>query len=127
MIVGIGVDITSVSRIATAHARFRERFARRILDTEELAEYADRAEPVPFLAKRFAIKEAAVKALGTGEREGVLLRHFGVRHDELGRPLLEVSGAAADRCQAIGVTDSHVSVSDEGDSVVAFVILERLS
>lgn len=125
MIVGIGTDLVTVSRVARVHARFGERFARRVLHVCEFDDYRRHADPARFLAKRFAVKEAAVKALGTGERAGVLLRDFRVRHDALGKPLLEVSGVAEERCRTGGVTARHVSLSDEGDLVSAFVVLER--
>ena len=125
MIAGIGTDLVTVSRVARAHERFGERFARRFLHADELEDYRARSDPARFLAKRFAVKEAAVKALGTGERAGVLLRDFHVSHDALGKPLLGVSGEAAARCRAAGITALHVSLSDEGDLVGAFVVLER--
>jgi len=125
MITGIGVDITTITRIASAHERFGERFERRILHPEEQQELREHPQPLRFLAKRFAVKEAAVKALGTGERSGVLLKDFYLTHDEMGKPLLHCSGRAAEVCQAQSVTQQHVSISDEGDQVVAFVVLER--
>jgi len=127
LIAGIGTDLATVSRVARAHARFGERFARRFLHASEMADYRAHADPARFLAKRFAVKEAAVKALGTGERTGVLLRDFHVSHDALGRPLLGVSGEAATRCREIGIDAMHVSLSDEGDLVSAFVVLERVA
>ena len=125
MIVGIGTDLVTVSRVARSHERFGERFARRILHAVELEAYRRSREPARFLAKRFAVKEAAVKALGTGERDGVLLRDFHIEHDALGKPLLGVSGEAERRCLRAGVIARHVSLSDEGDQVIAFVVLER--
>ncbi len=128
MIHGVGVDLVTVARVRAVHARFAERFARRILTGAEIAELAalpSGADPARFLAKRFAVKEAAVKALGTGEREGVLLRDFGLAHSPLGRPELTLSGMGAERCDAAGIVASHVSLSDEGDLVTAFVVLER--
>lgn len=124
MIAGIGIDLTTVSRIEKTHARFGERFARRFLHESELAVYQSKERPERFLAKRFAIKEAAVKALGTGERQGVLLKDFYVQHDELGKPLLQVSGVARQLCESRGITGFWVSLSDEGDTVAAFVVLE---
>ena len=70
------------------------------------------------------MKEAAVKALGTGEREGVLLRDFGLTHGPLGRPELTLEGVGAGRCTEAGIVAAHVSLSDEGDLVTAFVVLE---
>ncbi len=125
MIAGIGVDLATVSRIASTHKRFTRRFARRFLHENELVAYDSHQNKERFLAKRFAVKEAAVKALGTGERNGVLLKDFYLEHDELGKPLLRVSGKARVLSDAMGITSFWVSLSDEGDTVAAFVVLER--
>lgn len=125
MIVGIGVDMVTSSRIAGVHNRFKERFARRILHAEEMTKYQTLDEPNQFLAKRFAMKEAAVKALGTGEREGILLKDFYITHDQRGKPHLHADGEALKRCDQLGVTGKHISISDEGDQIVAFVVLEK--
>lgn len=125
MIAGIGVDLATVSRVSAVHQRFGKRFARRFLHDNELPAYEAHQNQDRFLTKRFAVKEAAVKALGTGERAGVLLKDFYLEHDELGKPLLKVSGQAKVRCTASGIRNFWVSLSDEGDTVTAFVILER--
>jgi len=124
MIHGIGVDIVTVSRIDKVYQRFGDRFLNRILHAEEIVQLASKKHAVPFLAKRFAVKEAAVKALGTGERAGVLLRDFYIQHNELGKPLLRVSGEAEKLCKKMGISAPHVSISDESNKVVAFVVLE---
>jgi len=127
MIAGIGVDLATVSRFTKVHARFGNRLARRILHANEMRAYEQHAHQDRFLAKRFAVKEAAVKALGTGERTGVLLRDFYLEHDELGKPLLRVSGVAQERCIAQQIDGFWISLSDEGDTVAAFVVLETRS
>lgn len=127
MIAGIGIDLVTISRIKRVHEKFGIRFARRILSESEMIEYDTRPKQVEFLAKRFAVKEASVKALGTGERRGVLLRDFYVVHDELGKPHLRVDGVARQICDSLGINSTHVSLTDERDQVVAFVILEKLA
>lgn len=124
MIAGIGVDLATVSRIAKTHARFGLRFARRFLHDSEISLYHGHATPDRFLTKRFAVKEAAVKALGTGERNGVLLKDFYLQHDDLGKPLLRVSGKALELCNQQGINRFWVSLTDEGDTVAAFVVFE---
>lgn len=124
MIFGIGTDMVSIDRIKAVHDRFGERFARRIMGSAELATYRTHNDKSRLLAKRFAVKEAAVKALGTGERQGVLLKDFSITHSPLGKPMLSISGEAAKRCESLGIVAHHVSLSDEQNSVVAFVILE---
>ena len=126
MIYGIGTDMVSIDRIAAVHERFGERFARRIMRPAELEVYRSHPNKNRLLAKRFAIKEAAVKALGTGERGGVLLKDFAVTHSPLGKPQLEISGEAARLCHSAGICAHHVSLSDEQNTVVAFVILETV-
>ncbi len=124
MIAGIGVDLATVSRVSRIHERFGLRFARRFLHESEISQYQNHAMPERFLAKRFAVKEAAVKALGTGERNGVLLKDFYLQHDELGKPLLRVTGVAQQLCEQRDINGFWVSLSDEGDTVAAFVVLE---
>ncbi|MBV0933538.1 holo-ACP synthase [Marinobacterium weihaiense] len=123
MIVGIGTDLLEIARIEQALAR-TPRLPARILTPTELGAYARHPRPVLFLAKRFAAKEAAVKALGTGIGRGISWQHFAVNHDPLGRPLLQVQGAAAEHAQALGITDWHLSYTDERAYVSAFVIAE---
>ncbi len=125
MIFGIGTDIVAIARIERALARHGERFAERILAAPERPAYAASAKPARFLAKRFAAKEAAAKALGTGFSGGLSLQHIAVVHDAHGRPLLSFHGHAASFCLAHGVGESHLSISDEQDYAIAFVTLTR--
>lgn len=126
MIFGIGTDIVRVERMRKDIERFGVRFAERILTDRELAEFRKNAKPAHYLARRFAAKEAAAKALGTGFRDGLSLRHIGVLHDAAGKPILEFSGVAADLVQKCGIAICHVSLSDEEDHAVAFVTLETV-
>lgn len=119
---GLGTDIVAVARLAK-HTPDSPAFAKRILHPTELKEYFDHAQPTRFLAKRFALKEAAVKALGTGIGNGVSLADVWCEYTELGQPWLRYGGGFAKRAEAIGVTVGHVSISDEKDYVVATVIL----
>lgn len=123
MIYGIGTDIVSVSRMQNALARHGERFAQRILAPEELQEYRQSTKPAQFLAKRFAAKEAAAKAFGTGFRNGLGMSDFIVTHDNFGKPLLRFTGQAEQYRQEQGVGESFISISDEKEHAVAFVTL----
>ncbi|WP_210396712.1 holo-ACP synthase [Motiliproteus sediminis] len=127
MIAGIGTDLVQIKRIAAALERSGPRFAERILAPEERAEYAAAARPAVFLAKRFAVKEAASKALGTGIAKGVSWHHIQLRHAASGAPLLHLCGRAAELQQVQQIDALHVSLSDEQDHVIAFVVLERRS
>ncbi len=126
MIFGIGTDIVSVSRMESALARHGERFAERILAEVELQEYHQSAKPAHFLAKRFAAKEAAAKAFGTGFRNGLAMSDFVVDHDEVGKPLLQFTGQAEVFCHEQGVGEGFISISDEKEHAVAFVTLLKI-
>jgi holo-[acyl-carrier protein] synthase len=119
MIHGIGTDLLDARRIRGGLTRFGEHYADRILAPAEHAGYYASSDPARFLAKCFAAKEAFAKAAGTGLRAPVTLRNT------LGKPRFEcapeLAGWLADR----GVTSHHVSLSDEGDLVLAYVILEQ--
>ena len=125
MIVGIGTDIVRIARFEAMLDRHGSRVAERILGADELQEFLKAARPARFLAKRFAVKEATAKAFGTGFRDGLSLRHIGLRHDALGRPVLAFFGRAEELCVQLQVTVSHVSVADEQDYAIAFVTLQR--
>ena len=123
MVVGIGTDIVQIDRIGQSLQRLGEKFAARILTAAELREYRQVMAPEIFLAKRFAAKEALGKALGTGIGQGVSWRHIEVRHTEWGAPLLHLSGEARQRMLAIGGGECLLSLSDEQDYAVAFVVI----
>lgn len=123
MIIGLGTDIVAIARIAKALER-TPALAQRILTQTELEQFAVSTQPERFLAKRFAAKEAAVKALGTGIGNGVGWQHVEISHNELGRPLLSISSTAAQIAEQLGITHWHLSYSDETDYVVAQVIAE---
>jgi holo-[acyl-carrier protein] synthase len=125
MIFGIGTDIVSLGRIKALQERYGIRFARRLLNESELAEYDASHDPARFLAKRFAAKEALTKALGTGFRGPVQLTRISVAHDELGKPLLAFDRGLAGYVAALGIARAHLSISDEREFAVAFVILEK--
>ncbi len=124
MIVGIGTDIVNVARIEAASARHGASFAERILSPQELAEYASQAHPARFLSKRFAAKEALAKATGHGLRHPVSLHRITVGHDALGKPEFVFDKELAVFLAQLGVVRHHLSLSDERDAAVAFVILE---
>lgn len=123
MIVGIGIDIVSISRIEKALER-TPKLAERVLTPLEFEEWQQSQQPARFLAKRFAAKEAAVKALGTGIGRGVGWQQLEISKSDLGRPLISLSGAAADIAETLGALFWHLSYSDEVDYVVAQVIAE---
>lgn len=124
MIVGIGTDIVKVERIARSLERHGTAFAERVLSEREMAEFHGSRQQAHLVAKRFAVKEAVSKAFGTGIGAEVSFQDISVGHDERGKPLLEFSPGLQARMSAGGVHHHHVSLSDEHDYVVAFVVLE---
>lgn len=132
MIYGIGTDIVMVERIRDLLGRYGERFARRVLGPEELDEYRRRLArgahgggyAARYLAKRFAAKEAFSKALGLGLRGPMTLLSLQVLNDRRGKPVPVARKALEPYLRERGLV-AHVSVSDEQDSVVAFVVIEQ--
>jgi holo-[acyl-carrier protein] synthase len=86
--------------------------------------YQQHQQPVRFLAKRFAVKEAAAKAFGTGIRNGLAFNQFEVFNDGLGKPNIRLHARAAELAQQMGVTSIHVSLADERRYACATVIIE---
>jgi holo-[acyl-carrier protein] synthase len=125
MILGIGTDIIAVKRMHDMHARHGGRVAARLLAPEELDEYARARDKARFLAKRFAAKEALGKAAGTGIRAPVSLSAIRVVHDALGRPGFGYAPDLAAWLAGRGAGQAHLSLSDEQDYIVAFVVIEQ--
>ena len=124
MIVGIGTDLVVISRMREFWQRHGERALEKLLAPTERAACRESADPGRFLAKRFAAKEALGKALGTGICTPVLLPAIAVTHDDLGKPLLEFSTDLAIWIAERGLT-CHLSLSDEAEHALAFVVAEK--
>ncbi len=122
MIYGIGTDIVYVPRIDRIFNRFGSRFAKRILTCDEFLKMNRSTSPARFLAKRFAVKEAAAKAFGTGFIDGLALSHIGILNDSHGKPSLHFHGYAKKMLIDRKISNTHVSISDDGDYAVAFVV-----
>ncbi|NMH60433.1 holo-ACP synthase [Alteromonas ponticola] len=121
-ILGLGTDIIEIARVAGS-AKRTQKLAQRVLTDPEMAIFNQHTQPERFLAKRFAAKEAAVKALGTGIGRGVGWHQMMVSNNSLGGPELTFSGEALQISRAKGVTHVHLSISDEANYAVATVIL----
>jgi len=124
MIVGTGIDIVEVPRVAAAIERFGQRFIERIFTPAEIHYCESKANRVERFAARFAAKEAAMKAIGTGWRHGVRWRDFEVRRQPGGRPTLAFSGKAAEFAAKLGVARAALSLSHTAAEAIAQVILE---
>ena len=126
MIYGIGVDLTRIDRIAGSLARYGERFLNRIFTPQEIECCQGRVWAASGFAMRFAAKEAFSKALGVGlRRGGIRWREVEVVPDLRGKPELFVSGRAAQLCEEAGITNMHLTLTDEDNHAIAVVILEK--
>lgn len=124
MIYGVGTDIVAIARMSELYARHGERALARLLADEEIVLCRQSADPARYLAKRFAAKEALGKALGMGIRAPMLLPAVAVLNDELGKPYFRFGGELAAYIEARNLR-AHLSISDERDTAIAFVVLEQ--
>jgi len=124
MIAGTGIDLVQVSRVKKILNRQGHRFSERILTKPEIDSLNKTRYPEKFLAKRYAAKEAAAKALGTGIADGVSFQDFQINHDEQGAPLLEVTGRAAELATLKNINKWHISITDESKYAIAMVVAE---
>jgi len=118
------MDVTELGRIGGAYERHGERFLEKILTEAERARLP--GLPVPFLAARFAAKEAGAKALGTGFQDGISYKDIEVATEKNGKPSMRFWGRAQARAVALGVTRVHVSLTHGRDVAAAVVVLEAL-
>jgi holo-[acyl-carrier protein] synthase len=125
MIFGIGTDIVAVKRMDDLHARYGGKLAERVLAPEEWGDYAEATNKEHFLAKRFAAKEAFAKAVGTGMRSPVSFTTISVVHDDQGKPGFLYSPELRAWIKSRGINSMHLSLSDEQEYVVAFVVAEH--
>ena len=124
MIIGTGIDLVEIDRFKKIIDLTG--VAKKILHTNELKEFNKKAKDQSvFLAKKFAFKEAFVKALGTGFREPYYLDRVEIIKDKFGKPSVVTHGEAREEFKNLGITKAHVSLSDTENYVVAFVVLER--
>jgi len=129
MIYGIGTDIVQISRVEAALARSGPRFVEKVLGPEELAKYHARSAKnavrgLRFLATRFSAKEAFSKAIGTGIRMPMTWRSMQILNAPSGKPIIVCSGALEAFMQENRLS-AQVSISDEADYGVAFVIVTQ--
>ena len=125
MIYGIGIDVVEPQRVARLLETYGERFVRRVLTPREWAGYAKTANPVLFVANRFAAKEAFSKAMGTGLRYPITLQCISIVQDRRGKPGFEFHPNLARLVADEGITGHHVTISDEKSMACACVVLER--
>lgn len=133
MILGIGNDLTDIRRIEKIYIRFNKRFEKRCFTKTErnkAHKHSSRPEQSASYAKRFAAKEACVKALGTGFTDKIFMKDIGITEDNLGRPIIKLTGGAREHLQKITPENMraniHLSLSDDFPYAQAFVVIEAL-
>ena len=125
MIFGIGVDVLEAARVKRTFERFGNRFVEHLLMPEERAQLERTQRRERFLAMRFAAKEAIVKAMGTGFAHGMWIRDVGVVQNAWGRPEVVFSARGEQVRRALGIGESHVTLTDEAGLVVAVAVLMK--
>jgi len=123
MIFGIGTDLVHIPRMQELLDKHNDKIAQRILSDAEFSEFQQATNKAAFLAKRFAAKEATAKALGTGFRNGLSLRHIEVVNNEIGKPELSFHQQGQILIKQHNIGRSLLSLSDEQDYALAFVTL----
>jgi holo-[acyl-carrier protein] synthase len=130
MILGVGSDLVDIRRIEQVIGRHGDRFLDRVFTPVERAKADRRANPSATYAKRFAVKEACAKALGTGMRSGVFWRDMGVVNLPSGQPTLKLTRGALDRLKAITPPGTeariHLTIADEWPLAQAFVVISAV-
>src|SRR5438552_8822548 len=121
---GIGIDVVKVDRLTASLERFGRRMEKRLFTEGELEYCRRHKDPLPHLADRFAAKEAAFKAIGTGLSGGVGWKQAEVIQLGGHQPKLRFSGVALERFRALGATDSHLTLSHDGGLAIACVVIE---
>ena len=124
MIVGTGIDIVEIARMTKAIEQHGDSFAKKILSDNEMEQYQESNFKVAYLAKRFAVKEAFLKAIGTGMRGDFSFRNICIDNDELGKPFVNNIDAIKQCALPLIIDQIHISISDEKAYAVAIVILE---
>jgi holo-[acyl-carrier protein] synthase len=125
VIVGLGLDIAEIDRIEAAITRHGVPFLERIFTAREVAYCESHKNRFERYAARFAAKEAAMKALGTGWRRGVRWRDIEVARDPSGKPTLHLDGAARRIADGLGVKNISLTITHSGNLALAEVIFEK--
>lgn len=124
MILGTGIDLIEVARIAASYEKFGERFAKRVLLPDEIAYCLTHKQPAPFLAVRFAAKEAVSKAFGTGIGAALGWQDIEIRRKESGEPFIVLHGKGEQLFASRGGRHLHVSLTHTQNYAAATAILE---
>jgi holo-[acyl-carrier protein] synthase len=121
---GIGIDVVKVDRLVESLERFGERMEKRLFTEGELEYCRRHKNPLPHLAARFAAKEAASKAIGTGMSQGIGFKHFEVLQPGGQQPKLLFHGPALARFESLACNASHLSLTHDAGLAIACVVIE---
>lgn len=124
MIAGIGIDIVDIERIGAVLSRYGDRFMERVFTDAEAAYARKSVKPAERLAGRFAVKEAVLKAFGTGKSQGIRWRDVETVRGPMGRPQVVLYGNALKYLNKLEGHTIHVTITHDGGKAVAFVIIE---
>ncbi len=125
-IVGIGTDIVSIKRIEKVLSKQSDKFLKRVLTENELKQLPEGVKArVYFVSKRWAAKEAVSKAFSTGIGDSLSFQDIDIQHEPSGAPIVVLSERAQRLSASKGITNIHISLSDENKYAVAFVVAER--
>jgi holo-[acyl-carrier protein] synthase len=124
VIKGIGIDTIEIERVARVYVQYGERFLEKLFTQTERDYFERWADPVPRIAGRFAVKEACMKALGTGWSNGVRWRDIEVLREPSGKPVLALHGQAARFFNSLDARTSLCTITHSRDHAMAVVILE---
>lgn len=125
MIVGLGIDIIEINRIAEVYQKHPERFLRKILTDREESYCLQFADPLPEIAARFAAKEAFSKAIGTGMTRGVIWKDIEVIKDPGLPPRIHLKGEAKEWTDRLGINNIHLSLTHSEKNAAAVVTVEK--
>lgn len=127
MIIGMGTDIIDKKRIEKSYQQHGDKLVKKLLSKKEMAIFINKHDKVGYLAKRWAAKEALGKAIGTGIRAPVLFPNITVLNNALGKPYFELSETIHSILKQQQINQIHLSISDEKDLAMAWVICEHLT
>jgi len=125
MIIGTGIDIIEVERVAASYKRFGDRFLKRILKESEIEYCLSHKNPAQFIAARFAAKEAISKAFGTGISEKIGWQDIEICKEDSGKPYVKLHNKGLKLMEEYGATNLHISLSHTQNYATAIAILEK--
>ena len=124
MVVGLGIDIVQNERIQSIVDKWGDKFLTKVFTDYELDFIKKHNQKMQRYASNYAVKEAFVKALGTGFRHGIRFHNIEVKRDDLGKPFIELAGTTKEFADGRGINKIHTTISHEKDYSVAVVIFE---